>query len=121
MKDAENTVWVGGVMGNISLLRKIIIGCGLPIILTVIVSMIAMLGLKHVEQSSHFIKEKMVKAENLEKERSEVVALLESSEKRAQAFQQQIIIVTVIAVLLGIITSFFIARSLQAQWESQDQ
>ena len=101
-------------MKQISLSKKIILGCSLPLFLTVMISTFAIFGFSQVKQSNRLIKEKIIQAQSIE-ENDEVIALLESSEKRVQVLSIQIIIITLISITFGILTSFLIARSIQIQ------
>ncbi len=98
-------------MKQISLSNKIIMGCSLPILLTVMISIFSIFGFNQIKQSNHLIKEKIIQAQSIE-ENDEVIALLESSEKRVQVYIIQIIIITLISITFGISISFFIARSI---------
>ncbi len=103
-------------MKQISLSKKIIMGCSLPIILTVMVSIFSIFGFNQIKQSNRLIKEKIIQAQSIE-DNDEVIALLESSEKRVQVYTLQVIIITLIAITFCILISFFIARSIQIQSE----
>ena len=90
---------------QLPLRQKIMIAFTIPIIMTMTVSMFAVMGHKQIEEDNHAIMEKASK-------HVEVVELLEHSQKRIRMIQQQLIMVTVISIILLLLLAVIISRSI---------
>lgn len=101
-------------MKQLTIANKIIIGCSLPLILTIIVSMFAILGFQQIGQSNKYIKEKIIQSQSIENNK-EMIIILEKSEKKIESFKILIMSVTILSILIGTMTTLLIARSINAQ------